>query len=76
MSQPHPPSPCVRVCTLDAASNVCVGCWRSTTEIAEWSSMSAERKRDVLVLTEQRKAERREEMHARRRRRMAARRGA
>ncbi len=75
MSDPHPPSPCVSVCTLDPSASVCVGCWRTTDEIAEWGGMSAERKHAVLALTRERRAERREQMRARRRRRAAARRG-
>lgn len=33
-------SPCVRMCTLDPANNVCVGCGRTLPEIATWTRMS------------------------------------
>ncbi|RIY01829.1 DUF1289 domain-containing protein [Aureimonas flava] len=33
-------SPCVRVCALDAAGALCVGCGRTIQEIAAWSGMS------------------------------------
>lgn len=39
-------SPCNRVCTLDPASGICLGCGRSLAEITAWTQMSdAERER-------------------------------
>jgi predicted Fe-S protein YdhL (DUF1289 family) len=41
-------SPCNRVCTLDPASGLCLGCGRSLDEIARWTQMTdAERARVV-----------------------------
>jgi len=41
-------SPCNRVCTLDPASGLCVGCGRSLDEIVRWTQMTdAERARVV-----------------------------
>ena len=41
-------SPCNRVCTLDPASGLCLGCGRSLDEIARWTQMTdAERERVV-----------------------------
>lgn len=34
-------SPCVKICTLDAHSGLCLGCGRTIDEIARWSAMSA-----------------------------------
>jgi predicted Fe-S protein YdhL (DUF1289 family) len=34
-------SPCVKICTLDARSGLCLGCGRTIDEIARWSGMSA-----------------------------------
>ena len=34
-------SPCVKVCTLNARSGLCLGCGRTVDEIACWSAMSA-----------------------------------
>jgi predicted Fe-S protein YdhL (DUF1289 family) len=42
-----PPSPCTRVCTLDA-DNVCIGCQRTLDEIVAWASMSAEQQWTVV----------------------------
>ena len=69
MSTETPPSPCVRVCTLDPSQRFCVGCWRSTEEIAAWATMNHSQKRTTLERTEARKAVRREEMRELRRRR-------
>lgn len=33
-------SPCVKICTLDARSGLCLGCGRTVDEIARWSAMS------------------------------------
>jgi len=35
-------TPCVKICTLDARSGVCLGCGRTIDEIAQWSAMSPE----------------------------------
>ena len=44
-------SPCIKVCTLDAASGVCMGCGRTLDEIARWGSMGdAERRAIMQVL--------------------------
>ena len=52
----HVPSPCVSVCTMDAASGVCVGCCRTLDEIAAWSVLDAEAKRTVLAALPARRA--------------------
>lgn len=41
------PSPCINVCRMDAASGLCIGCWRTIDEIAAWSRMDDEGKRAV-----------------------------
>jgi len=46
-------SPCIKVCTLDAAGKVCLGCLRTTEEIALWGSLSDnERTRVIAELPE------------------------
>jgi len=42
-------SPCVRVCRVDPASRLCVGCWRSLDEIAGWGAMTPEQRQAVLA---------------------------
>jgi predicted Fe-S protein YdhL (DUF1289 family) len=50
MPDPEPTvaSPCIGVCQLDPAS-VCTGCGRSIGEIAEWSTASPGRQRDIVT---------------------------
>jgi predicted Fe-S protein YdhL (DUF1289 family) len=39
-------SPCINVCRIDAASQLCLGCARTLDEIARWSQApNAERQR-------------------------------
>ena len=58
MSQPPAPSPskppravatpCVMVCTVDGASGLCLGCFRTLPEIATWSRMSEEERAEIM----------------------------
>lgn len=41
------PSPCVNICTMDAASGLCQGCRRTIAEIIAWSSASENDKRAI-----------------------------
>jgi predicted Fe-S protein YdhL (DUF1289 family) len=41
-------SPCIRVCTLDAAGEICLGCFRTLDEIGMWSSLSDPERAHVL----------------------------
>jgi predicted Fe-S protein YdhL (DUF1289 family) len=54
-------TPCVKVCTLDHASGLCLGCGRTLAEIARWSAMSASERRRIM-----------DELPARNERRLAA----
>jgi len=49
-------SPCISVCTMDAASGLCVGCLRTLDEIAAWSVLDADAKRGVLAALPARRA--------------------
>jgi uncharacterized protein len=33
-------TPCINVCVIDSLSALCIGCGRTTTEIASWTTMS------------------------------------
>jgi predicted Fe-S protein YdhL (DUF1289 family) len=39
MSDEPVASPCNKVCVLDPASRLCVGCYRTIDEIAGWSAL-------------------------------------
>lgn len=58
MTPPPPPvaSPCVKVCVLDAR-NVCVGCGRTIDEISQWSRLTEEQRRLVVIRAQQRRRE-------------------
>jgi uncharacterized protein len=47
-------TPCIKICTLDAASGLCTGCGRSLNEIARWGSMSAQERRAIMTELRQR----------------------
>ena len=52
-----PKSPCVDICRMDAARQLCIGCLRTIDEIGGWSGFSDERKRQVLAAVAARRAE-------------------
>ena len=33
-------TPCVKVCVVDGASGLCLGCWRTLSEIGGWSGFT------------------------------------
>jgi predicted Fe-S protein YdhL (DUF1289 family) len=41
-------TPCIKICTLDARSGVCLGCGRTIDEIAQWSAMSPAARSQVI----------------------------
>jgi len=41
-------SPCVKICTYDAALGLCLGCGRSLNEIAGWASFSDVERRRIM----------------------------
>jgi uncharacterized protein len=48
-------SPCINVCTMNAATGLCNGCFRTIEEIAAWGSSSNSYKRQVLAAIQDRK---------------------
>lgn len=40
-------TPCVKVCRLDEASGLCVGCRRTAQEIAAWRVMTPQERAEV-----------------------------
>ena len=49
-------SPCVAICQIDSATDLCVGCSRSVGEVTDWSLLTAEEKRGVLAELPERSA--------------------
>jgi uncharacterized protein len=42
-------SPCIKVCVIDARTDVCSGCHRSLAEIAGWTQYSAAERRLITA---------------------------
>jgi predicted Fe-S protein YdhL (DUF1289 family) len=50
-------SPCISLCVMDAAGELCIGCFRTLDEIAAWSVLDASAKRAVLAALPARRAQ-------------------
>lgn len=48
-------SPCIRNCQLDE-DDICIGCCRSLEEVKSWRLDSVERRREILMNTDRRRA--------------------
>jgi predicted Fe-S protein YdhL (DUF1289 family) len=53
-------SPCIKICTLDARSGLCLGCGRTIDEIARWGAMSAAERARIMAELPARRAGRAE----------------
>ena len=49
-------TPCVSVCTLDAAGRLCLGCGRTLEEIGAWSTLGENERRAIMARLSQRPA--------------------
>ena len=50
-------SPCINVCTMDPASGLCAGCFRTLAEIGAWSSLDDGHRLAVLAAVARRRQE-------------------
>ena len=41
-------SPCISVCMINADDERCYGCFRTLDEIAAWSTMTADERREIM----------------------------
>jgi len=41
-------TPCIKVCTVDAATRTCIGCGRTLDEIGRWLVMSPDERAGVM----------------------------
>jgi uncharacterized protein len=53
-------SPCIGVCELEKATDVCAGCHRTIPEITRWARMTESEKQEVLTKIQERREARRE----------------
>jgi predicted Fe-S protein YdhL (DUF1289 family) len=49
------PSPCISVCVIDERTGLCTGCQRTLDEIAAWSVLDDDERRDVWTRIEVRR---------------------
>ena len=42
-------SPCVKICVVHPAARICIGCHRTPDEIAIWSRLTPEARREVMA---------------------------
>ena len=50
-------SPCINVCQMNEATQLCLGCYRTIEEITNWWQMAVEEQRALLLVLEQRQLE-------------------
>jgi predicted Fe-S protein YdhL (DUF1289 family) len=42
-------TPCVLICSIDAASGICLGCGRTLNEIGSWTQFDDSERRDIMA---------------------------
>lgn len=50
------PSPCIKICVMDEAAGVCLGCCRTLQEIAGWGSLDEAARAAVVAALPARRA--------------------
>ena len=63
MTVPPPPgpprsiaTPCVKVCIVDGASGLCLGCWRTLSEIGGWNGFTDAERAAIMAELPKREA--------------------
>jgi predicted Fe-S protein YdhL (DUF1289 family) len=41
-------TPCISICTIDAATNMCIGCKRTRDQIKNWPNMTFEDRMEIM----------------------------
>ena len=49
-------SPCVKICVLHPEAKICIGCHRTGEEIARWSRLTREQRREIMEDLAERKS--------------------
>lgn len=42
-------SPCVKLCVLHPTAGICIGCYRTSEEIAAWGEMTPDTRRHIMT---------------------------
>ncbi len=45
----EPDSPCVKLCSVHPEEGICIGCYRTLSEIAAWGTMTPEDRRRIMA---------------------------
>lgn len=53
--RPRIASPCISICRLDPFEDLCVGCLRTTDEIASWTRYSDDDRRRIMDTLKERR---------------------
>ena len=48
MNKKHIISPCIGVCSIDPQSDLCIGCLRTSSEIAMWPQIDSQRALKII----------------------------
>ena len=57
MGQINKISPCVGVCSIDPKSKLCLGCFRSSDEIAMWPQIDNKKAQEIMREVQKRSLE-------------------
>jgi uncharacterized protein len=49
-------TPCIKVCVVDGASGLCLGCHRTLPEIARWGALSDTERSEIMTALPARRA--------------------
>jgi predicted Fe-S protein YdhL (DUF1289 family) len=49
-------SPCLDICKFDRKADLCVGCFRTTSEIRQWQKFTDHRRHQILAERRRREA--------------------
>lgn len=49
-------SPCVKVCAIEGATGLCLGCGRTLQEIAQWGALTPQERAAIMAVLPARKA--------------------
>ncbi|MEM9122363.1 MAG: DUF1289 domain-containing protein [Pseudomonadota bacterium] len=49
-------SPCRKLCAIDPATSLCMGCYRTLPEIGIWTRLSPEERSSIMAALPERKA--------------------
>ena len=49
-------SPCIGICQLDVSMSICVGCFRTRQEVAMWSDVSDDEKKEIVARAKSRRS--------------------